>query len=145
MPEAVEPEIIHFPQSLVRRRFVERHAIAGDKNACAVFAEMAMHKHFFLGPIAENGEKLRDLRIRGRRPSADRDFHETHSERFRFHFLLVDSCRIFRAKIDDRGDAELLQFKQSWIARLRAAIQMIIDLAEIRNAAEMQFFAVNVA
>src|SRR5579864_958157 len=80
MPEAVESEIAHFSQGLIRRQFFKGHAVAGHKNAGAVLAEVAMHEDFFLRVVAENRKELRDLFVCWRRPLIDRDVNEVNSQ-----------------------------------------------------------------
>src|ERR1700675_1937085 len=80
VPETVVPKIVHFFQSLIRRQFFKSHAVAGDKNAGAVFAEVTVHKDFFLRVCAEEGEKLRGLFVCRRRPLVDRDANEANPQ-----------------------------------------------------------------
>src|SRR6266568_9160921 len=44
VPEAVETEEIHLTHRLLRRPFVHRHAVGGDKHARAVVPKEAMHE-----------------------------------------------------------------------------------------------------
>src|SRR5882762_6111873 len=73
MSKSVEAKEIHFFYSLFRGPFFKSHAVSGDKHAGAVIAEAAMHKYFLLRIIAEEGEKLCDLLIARRSPTAHGD------------------------------------------------------------------------
>src|ERR1700722_2993502 len=53
MPDTVVPKIVHFFQGLIGRQFFKSHAVAGDKNAGAVFSVVAVHKDCFLRIVAE--------------------------------------------------------------------------------------------
>src|SRR5579872_4659180 len=80
MPEAVESEIAHFSQGLIRRQFFKGHAVAGHKNAGAVLAVVAVNKNPFLRAVSENGKKLRDLFVCRSRPLIDGDMNEVNSQ-----------------------------------------------------------------
>src|SRR6266566_6858793 len=45
VPEAAEPEEIHFFQGLFSRPFLEGHAISGNENAGAIVTETAVHEN----------------------------------------------------------------------------------------------------
>lgn len=108
MPKSVEAKEIHFFYSLFRGPFFKSHAVSGDKHAGAVIAEAAMHKYFLLRIIAEEGEKLCDLLIARRSPTAHGDVNEAHPERFGLSAFPCNFPGVFAAKIHDYGNAQFL-------------------------------------
>ena len=141
MKKAIESEEIHFFNGLPREPAVVSHAVGGDENAGAVVAELAVNKYFFLF-ISEEGEKLRDLRVRGWRPAADGDINKVQSERFGLFTLLFDEGGVFAAKIDDGGDTEFFEFFDAFGMRLRAAKERIVNFSGVGKAGEFEFLAV---
>lgn len=140
MPEAVETKEIHFLDGLLWRPVVVRHAIGGDENAGAIVAEAAVNENFFV-VIFEEGKKLRDLIVGGRRPAADGNVDEANAGGFgllAFPFYFV---RIFAAKIDDGSDAEFFELRDAFGARLGAAKKRVVDFSGVGETGKLQFFS----
>lgn len=143
VPEAVETEEIHFIDRLFGGPFVYRHAESGHENACAIVSEAAMHKNFLVRTVPEEREELRHLLIGRRGPSADREVHEAHAESLRSATFPIRSFPVLPSKIDNRCDAQLLQFGEPVFFRLRAAEKNVIDFSCVVNSRDAQFFPVN--
>ena len=142
MPKTVEAKKIHLVQGLLGGPFLEGHAIGGNEDAGAIIAEAAVHENLLFRIVVEKGKELNYVLIRWRGPSTDRNMHETHTQRL--SLLLFPSNRpgIFASQIDNGGDAKFLEFGQALQSRLRAAIKMVIDSADIRNTWSAKFFSV---
>ncbi len=140
MPEAVEAKEIHFLDGLVGRPAVVRHTIGGDENAGAIIAEAAVNEDFFI-VILEEGKKLRDLFVGGRRPAAYGNVDEAHAEGFGLLAFTLNLLTTFAAKIDDGGDAEFLEPRDAFGMRLRATKERIVDFSGIVNTRELKLFA----
>ena len=143
MPKTVEAEKIHLLQGLLGGPFFEGHAIGGDEDAGAIIAEAAVHENLFFGIIVEEGKELNHLLIRWRRPSTDRNMHETQAQGVGLPAFPGDRVRIFSAKVDHGGDAQFLEFGQALRSGLRAAIKMVIDSAGVGNARDAKFLSVS--
>src|SRR5215468_11801675 len=141
MPESVETEKVHFFHRLLRGPSVESHAVGCDENAGAVIAKPAVNKYPFFF-VREEGEKLRDLFVGGRRPSANGNVDKAHAERFSLFAFPFDEFAIFPAKINDGGDAEFLELFDAFGVRLRAPKERLGDFSPIGKAGEFEFFAV---
>ena len=113
MPAAIEAEEIHFLQCLIGGPFFNGHAIGGDEDAGAIFAEVTMDENFLRRVIAEESEELHYLLIGGRVPAIYGNIDEAHAERFDLLAFPKDFCRIFEAQIDDGSDAEFFEFGQA--------------------------------
>ena len=140
MPEAVETEEVHFLDGLVGRPVIVSHAIGGDENAGAIVAEAAVDEDFFF-VILEEGKKLRDLFVGGRRPSAYRNIDEAHAGGFGLLAFPFDFVWVFAAKVDDGGDAEFLELFEAFGAKLGAAKKGIVDFSGVGDAGKLEFFA----
>src|SRR5262245_30523046 len=103
MPKAVESEEIHFVHGLLRGPAFISHAISSDENAGAIVAKAAVDENSFVPMIAEKSEECDDLIVGGRRPSTDRNAHETDAERFGLLALPGNFVGIFAAQIDNGG------------------------------------------
>src|SRR6266436_996682 len=106
VPEAVKAEEIHFFHRLIGRPFVDSHAIDGGEHAGAVVTEAAVQKDFLPGIVTEEREKLDDLLIRWRSPSADGNVDKAHAQGFRVFALPRDFFGVLAAQINDGGDAQ---------------------------------------
>src|SRR5713226_4971558 len=143
MPETMEAEEVHLVKGLIGRQFLNGHAISGDKNAGAIVAETAVHENLLFGVVAEKRKELNDLLIRGRRPSADWDVHETNAQGFQFFALPVDFLRIFTAQVHDGGDSQFFQLIQALFSGLGAAIEMVVDFAGVGKARDIELLAIS--
>src|SRR5215475_2920862 len=141
VPESVKTEEIHFPHGLFGGPSIERHAIGRNENARAIVTEAAMNEDFFLF-VGEQAEKLRDLFVRRRGPTTDRNVYETHAEGFGLLALFFDEVAIFAAKIDDDGDAKFLELFDAFGMRLGAAKERVCDFSAVRKAGKFEPFAV---
>ena len=142
MPKTVEAKKIHLIQGLLGGPFLDSHAIGGNEDAGAIITEAAVHENFFFGIIVEKGKELNYVLIRWRGPSTDRNMHETHTQRLSLLAFPRNRPGIFASQIDNSGDADFLEFGQALQSRLRAAIEMIIDSADVRNTRNAKFFSV---
>ncbi len=140
---SVESEVVHFFQSLIRRQFFKGHAVAGNKNAGAVVAVVAVHENFFLRIVAENEKEIarpvRSLEETTRSPGCER------SECPMIPLFFLPS-RIFAGSSPRRFTIvvtpSFFSSSNPAISGLRAAVQMIIDLSGIRDTGDAKFFAV---
>src|SRR5579864_2260847 len=81
MPESVEAEEIHLFDGFVGGPFLHGHAVGGDENSGAVFAEMAMNEDLLCGIVAaEQRQKLGHLVAGGRCEPIDRNTDEVDAE-----------------------------------------------------------------
>src|SRR6516162_11080596 len=79
VPEAVEPEKVHFADGLLGSPPVDRYAIGSDKRAGAIIPETAVHENLSFRILAKQGEELRDLLVARRFPPAHRNVHKAHA------------------------------------------------------------------
>src|ERR1700687_5344987 len=142
MPETIETKKIHLLDDLFGGPLLKRDAIGGHEDAGAVLAESAMNENFLCRVIAEQGEKLNHLFICRRGPFIDGNMNEAHSQGLDFLAFPDDFSGIFLAKVNDRGDAEFLEFGQTLRSRLRAAVETIIDSAAVGDGRYAKFFSV---
>jgi hypothetical protein len=82
---------------------------------------------------------LSDLLVGQRRPATHRNVEVAETERFGLLALGLNLMAPI-AKIDDRGDAKLLEFSEPLVRRLRAAKEKVVYFAYIRNSSECDFF-----
>ena len=122
MPQAIEAKGQHFVQGLIGGPVIKSDAIRGNKDAGAVFSEMAVNENPFSGIAAKEGKELRDLLIAGSGPATDRKMNEADSQGFGLLAFPINLVGILAAKIDDGGDAEFLELQQTFRVGLRAAI-----------------------
>ena len=108
MPVIVEPEEIHFLNGLLDSPIVFGDAIGGHHNAAAVFTVFTMDKNLLARRAAQESEELSDLLVGRRRPATNRNVDVAETERFGLLALGLDFV-VPAAKIDDRGDAKLLE------------------------------------
>ena len=141
MPQAVESKKVHFVHRLLRLPAFDGHAIGGDENTGTVATETAVNKNPFLRMVAKEREKLRDLFVARRLPSADGNVHKTHSERFRLPAFPLHFIPIVAAQIHYGSDSEILELQESLGVRLRAAEERVADFSAVRNAGELESLA----
>ena len=142
VPQAVEPEEIHFFYGFFSRPFLRGDAISGDENAGAVLTEAAVHEDFLPRIIVEKREKLDDLFVGWGRPAIDGDVDKAHAQQFGALTLPFDFFAVLGAQIDDGGNAQHFQLREAYFVRLRAAIQDIRDFPGFRNAGDVEFLSV---
>ena len=142
VPQAVEPEEIHFFYGFFSRPFLRGDAISGDENAGAVLTEAAVHEDFLPRIIVEKREKLDDLFVGWGRPATNGDVDEAHAQRFGALALPSDFFAVLAAQIHDGGDAQHFQPREAHFFGLCAAIQDIGDFPGIRNSGKVQFLSV---
>jgi len=141
VPEAVETKKVHLPDSLIRRPMVKSDSVRGHEDSGAVVSEMAMNEDSLLRVALKKREKLRDLRVGGRIPSAHGDAGETHALRFGLAPLPLALARIFRTKIHDHRNPHLLELNKGFSARLRAAKKRIGNLSGVDKTGNGNLFA----
>jgi len=142
VPQAVEPEEIHFFYGFFSRPFLRGDAISGDENAGAVLTEAAVHEDFLPRIIVEKREKLDDLFVGWGRPAIDGDVNKAHAQQFGALTLPFDFFAVLGAQIDDGGNAQHFQLREAYFVGLRAAIQDIRDFPGFRNAGDVEFLSV---
>lgn len=133
---------IHFVDGFFRRPFFKSHAVGGNENAGAIIPQPAVQKDFFPGPFGHQRKELGHLLVGRRRPPAGADELEVHAQGFGALALPFTLAQIFTAQIQDGGDAEFLEFRETFLARLGAAIEPLADFAEFRNAGDVDFFGI---
>jgi hypothetical protein len=112
MPVIVETEEVHFLDGLFDSPIVFGDAIGGHHDAAAVFAVFTMDKNLLAGRAAQESKELGDLFVGRRRPTTDRNVDVAETERFGL-FALGRDFMVPAAKIDDGGNAELLEFGET--------------------------------
>jgi hypothetical protein len=143
VPEAVEAEEVHFFGGLLGGPFFDGHAIDGGENAGAIVAEAAVHEDFLPGIVAEEREKLDDLFVGWRIPATNGNVDKAHAHGFGMRALPHDFFAVFAAQIDDGGDAQQFQLRETHFPGLRAAIQDIVDFSGVGNSGDLDFLAVS--
>lgn len=138
MPKLIEAKIIHFPHGFFGRPFLNRNSISGHENTGTIFAEATMHEN--PGLAIKQRKKLHDLLICRVRPAADGYSDEFDSQPPGFFPFSITQPGIFGAKVNDRGNADLFQLSNAPKLRLSAAVELIADLAGIRDAGDADFF-----
>src|SRR6185312_4530146 len=108
--------------------------IAGDHGAGAVAAMLAMDKHRPVLRIVEQAKNLRDLLLLRSIESRERNSVVFHSERLDL-FLLRSGSFPAASQIDDRAHSEFCEIVDAVARWLTAAIDMIVHLPEVMNAA----------
>lgn len=134
----VEPAEIHFLNGLFDSPIVFGDAIGRHHNAAAVFTVFTMDKNLPARRAAQESEELSDLLVGRRRPATNRNVDVAETERFGLLALGLDLV-VPTAKIDDRGDAKLLEFGETLVRRLRTAKEKVVYFACIRNSGECDF------
>ena len=143
VPEAVEAEEVHFLGGLFGGPFLEGHAIGSDENTGAIVAKTAVHENLLPRSAAEEGEKLDELFVGRRRPTADGDVHKAHAERFCGLAFPFDFVATFAAQIDDGGDAQFFQLNKAVFLGLCAAVEGFGDFSRVVNSGEVEFLSVS--
>jgi hypothetical protein len=138
MPVIVETEGVHFLHRLFNSPIVFGDAIGGHDDAGAVFTVFTMDKNLLAGRAAQESEELSDLFVGRRHPATDRNVDVAETERFGLLALGLDFAAP-AAKIDDGGDAKILEFAEPLVRRLRAAKEKVVYFARIRNSGECDF------
>jgi len=138
MPKIFEVVGIHLGEGLVRRPTFKGDTVDGNHDACAIGAEPAMHKDLLARLFADERKEFRDLSIFWRGPSIAADADMIEAERLQMLVLFFNGSRRFAAEVDDRSDAEALEFAKPIVAGLAAAIKEVIDLAGIGNASNLK-------
>jgi hypothetical protein len=129
----VEPEGIHFLDGLFDSPIVFRDAVGRDHNTAAVFTIFAMDKNLLARRAAQKAEEFSDLLVGRWRPATNRNVDVAETERFDAPALGLDFVTP-TAKIDDRGDAEFLEFSETQLRRLRATQEKVVYLASVANS-----------
>ena len=142
MPKTIEAEEVHLLQGLIRRPFFEGHAIGCDEDAGAIVAEAAVHENFLRRIVAEYREKLSDLFIGWRRPTANGNVDEAHAHRFGKLALPFRFFGVFTAEIDDGVDAQFFQLGKALAFGLRAAIENIGNFSGVVHTGNAKFLSV---
>src|SRR5258708_4985622 len=143
MPKAIEAEEVHFLGGLFGGPLLKGHAVNGDKNTSAIVAETAMHENLLPWIAAEQGEKLDELFVGWRRPTADGNVHKAHAEGLGGFALPCDFVETFAAQIDDGGDAQLFQLRKARFLGLRSAVEDFGNFSRVGNSGEVEFFSVS--
>ena len=123
---------------------IVRDAIGRDKYTRAIIAVMAMDEYFLPRLIAHERQKLHELRIGGRRPSADWNANEAHALRFHFFAFPIEFGHEGSAKINDSSDAEFFQLGEAVCMRLCAAKEHIGNFSGVGDTRYVQSFAESV-
>src|SRR5229473_458892 len=143
VPEAVKAEEIHFFQGLIGRPLLHSHAVDGGEHAGAIVTKAAVDEDFLARMIAQKREKLGNLFIGWRRPAADRNVYKAHAQRFGVLALPKDFFAIFAAQIDDGGDAQYFELRETDFPGLRAAVEEIRDFSSVGNSGDAHFLSVS--
>lgn len=142
MPETVEAEKIHFFGCSISGPLLKGHAIDGGENASAIVAEAAVQEDFLPGMVTEEREKLDDLFVGGRRPATDGNVDKAHAHGFGVLALPDDFFAVLAAEIDDSGDTQYFQLRQTHFPGLCATVQEIGDFSGVGNSGDAHFFSV---
>ncbi len=143
VPEAVKAEEIHFFQGLISRPLLHSHAVDGGEQAGAIVTEAAVDEDFLPRAVAQEEEKLDHLFIGWRRPAADRNVDKAHAQRFDVLALPKQLFAIFAAQIDDGGDAQYFELRETDFPGLRAAVEEIRDFSSVGNSGDAHFLSVS--
>lgn len=140
MPEALEAIEVHFFQSALRGPVLECNAICGDEHSGTVVAKPAMNIESFSWLLLKKRKELYEFFVFWWRPAASANVDEAHAMLLRALSFGGDGALAFAAKINNGGDADFFQLFDASFIRLRAAVEEVVDLAHVGNAAQVDFF-----
>src|ERR1019366_9028402 len=130
------------PAHAVRRGFLQGpsitpavvcDAVAGDDRAGAVRPPAAVHEYGARG-VVQQGERLRGLLIGWRMDAAERHVDIMHSGRLDRLLFRLAGMLACRAQVDDGLDPQLGQADPAFALGLRATVDPLVHLAEVRDA-----------
>ena len=139
VPEAVEAEEIHFFQGLIGRPLLHGHAIDGGEHAGAIVTEAAVNEDLLPRMVAKKREKLDNLFIGWRRPAADGNVDKAHAQRFGVPALPKYLFAVFPAQIDNGGDAQYFELRETDFLGLCAPVKEIRNFTGVGNSGDVKF------
>jgi len=134
VPEFQVVKGTHLLNRLVGRPPVKGDTVGGDEHAAAVSAKPAMDEDFSSWALANKSEELGNLFVSRGRPAIAGQIHETHAQRLRALALILNNSVQFAAEVDNGVDAKQFEVIEPVVTRLGSAVQIIVDLAKIRNS-----------
>src|SRR6266478_5474016 len=143
VPEAVKAEEIHLLHRLFWRPLLHSDAVDGGEHAGAIVTEAAVDEDFLPRVVAEEREKLGNLFIAWRRPATDGNVDKAHAQRFGVFAFPKDLFVVFAAQIDDGGDAQYFELRETDFPGLRTAIEEIRDFSSVGNSGDAHFLSVS--
>jgi hypothetical protein len=131
----MKAERIHFVDGLIHGPVLLGDSVSSDHDAGAVLTILAMDEHPLTGCLMEQLQKLGDLSIRRRQPAPDRNVEIADTQRFSNLALPLDLLPLF-SQIDNRRDAQLLEFCEALGGGLCTAGKRIADLSRVWDTCE---------
>jgi hypothetical protein len=139
VPEALGLKGAHFAKSLLGCPPIKSNPVGCEEHSGPIATQPAVDEYPPSRPVPNKGEKLSNLFILRRRPTVDRYVDETHAQGFGELVFFLHCVMSFTSEIDDGVDAEFLKLLNSFLLRLRAAVEKFVHLAGIRNAWNLDF------
>ena len=119
---------------------LESNAIGGNEDARPVVSKPAVNIDFFPWPLLKKREELNELLVLGRRPAASANVEQMHAVLLGTPSFCSNCALPLAAKVHDGGYADLSQLFDTSFVGLRAAIEKVVDLANVGHAAQLDFF-----
>src|SRR5260370_40002435 len=123
----VKAEGNHFGEVMVRGPILPGNTIGGNHHSGAIFSVVAVDEDFLLGIVLGQFEKLRHLRVGGRRPAAHGNIDEAHSQGFGLTATIpaILGCPLRRKGVEFHplsGGSTMNRLHLRWLGLMLAAL-----------------------
>src|SRR5216684_4158445 len=129
----------HFLDRLFRSPSIKRNPVRRHEHPIAISAKPAVYENLSPWSFTRQCKKLCHLLIPRRRPASPWNAHQPYSQRLRMRAFFLHQAVPFSAQINDGVNSQLLQLLDSFLFRLRPAIQILIHLPEVLNSKNSHF------
>jgi len=93
--------------------------------------------------LLKKGEELNEFVVRGNRPAACGNIHKMHAKSFDPLAFVFHRALVLSANVNYGRDSKFLELLKAFLVWLRAAVEKIIEFANVRRAGKLHSFAEN--